>query len=39
MISVTAFIIALQTKKPASLSLRAIKKKNRISFLYLKFIL
>jgi len=36
-ISVTAFIIA--NKKTASLSLRVFKKKNRIFFLYLKFIL
>jgi len=36
-ISVTAFIIA--NKKTASYCLRVIKKKNRISFLYLKFIL
>nr|DAK36824.1 MAG TPA: hypothetical protein [Caudoviricetes sp.] len=29
----------MQTKKPASFCLRVIKKKNRISFLYFKFIL
>nr|DAS00307.1 MAG TPA: hypothetical protein [Caudoviricetes sp.] len=29
----------MQTKKPASYCLRVIKKKNRISFLFLKFIL